>query len=312
MDTHWCTGLVYGVSPDRGTIESAEFEWDEINDPFLSRCLLHDLLEVGQVFHDQTPRSEDCVVKCPRVVSVTFGIFSPYRFDGCPVWAESVHAENPDPVLHEFCCDISGEIWVEEVGLGSRPRELGVPTRSDQEDFIPLTGLADFLLVFRQMLPFDPEPVSNTDERADVNDDRPTNQPLQRDLVNLLPVFVEVVRRVDVSARMGAEAESVNPAPVSSLEFEGGFSGELWVFWVCVGVRLEGVGQIYDFGHFFGVRGERLARRGPDKEVQSLYVSPPPQRDRLGPPTPRFSHLDLCTFRNISIDDKAQLTENWY
>jgi len=66
--------LLYGVGPDGGTIEPTKFEWDKVNDPFLSRCLLHNVLEVGQVLHDQTARPEDGVVKRPRVISVTLSI----------------------------------------------------------------------------------------------------------------------------------------------------------------------------------------------------------------------------------------------
>ena len=84
------------------------------------------------------------------------------------------------------------------------------------------------------MLPLDPEAVAHTDERAEINHDRPANQPLQRDLVDLPPVFVEVVWSVNVSARVGAEVESVDSASVSCREFEGRFGGEAWVLGVCV------------------------------------------------------------------------------
>jgi len=176
------------------------------------------------------------VVERPRIISVTFGVLSPYGLDGCSVRIKSVYAENPDPMLQELCGHVSGEIWMEEVGLGSCRRKLSIPTGSNQEDLIPLTGLADFVFVFRQMLPFDPEAVTCTDERAEINHDRSANQPLQRDFIDLLPAFVEVVRRVDVGARVGTEAEGVDSAPISSWEFEGGFGGEFWVLWVRVDV----------------------------------------------------------------------------
>jgi len=150
-------------------------------------------------------------MKRPWIPSVTFGVLPSHGLGGCSIRTESVHAENPDPVLQEFCGHVSGEIWMEEVGLGSCPRTPSIgPTGSNQEDLIPLTGLAVFVFVFRQVLPLDPEAVSRTvDERAGViNHDRSANQPLQRDLVDLLPVFIETMGRVDVSARVGAEAES--------------------------------------------------------------------------------------------------------
>ena len=55
-------------------------------------------------------------------------------------------------------------------------------------------------------------------------------------LVYLLPVFVGVVGRIDVSASMGAEAESVDSESVSLRNLEGGFGGKLWVVWVYVDV----------------------------------------------------------------------------
>lgn len=48
MDTYLCTDLLYGISPDGGTVESTKFKWDEMNDPFLS-WRLHNLLEIGQI-----------------------------------------------------------------------------------------------------------------------------------------------------------------------------------------------------------------------------------------------------------------------
>ena len=234
MGRRLSTNLLYCVSSDGGTVEPAKFEWDKMDYPFLSWCLLCNLLEVGEVLHDQTSRPEDGEVKCTRVISVTFSVLPPYRIDRRPVWTEGVHTENPDPVLHEFCGNFSGEIWVEEVGLGSRPRKPSVPTRPNQEDLVPLTSLADFFFVFRQMIPLDPEAVFHANKRADIDYDRPTNQPIQRDLVYLLPIFIEMVGCVDVSACVGTEVESVNSEPVSCWELESGLGGELWVVRVCV------------------------------------------------------------------------------
>ena len=81
---------------------------------------------------------------------------------------------------------------------------------NNQKDLIPLTSLANLFLIFCQMLPLDPEAVSITDEAANVDDNRSAYEPVQRNLVNLFPVFVEVERRVNVGARVSAEAEGVN------------------------------------------------------------------------------------------------------
>lgn len=167
----------------------------------------------------------------PRIASVAFGVFSPDMLEPRLVWIEGVHTENPDPVFQEFLSHVPGEIRV-EVGVGRRPGELDVPAGSDQENFVSLPGLADFFLVFYQVNPFDPEPVSATDQGADIDHDRSANQPVQRDLVDLHPIFVEVVWRVDVCACVGTEVESVDPNSVSVGEFKSGFRRELRVSWV--------------------------------------------------------------------------------
>ena len=102
------------------------------------------------------------------------------------------------------------------------------------------------------MLPLDPEAVSITDEAANVDDNWSAYEPVQRNLVNLFPVFVEVERRVDVGARVSAEAEGVNAASVSFRELDGRFSGEFGVLWVRGDIGFEGVSQVYDFGHLSG------------------------------------------------------------
>lgn len=132
------------------------------------------------------------------------------------------------------------------------------------------------------MLPLDPEAVSITDEAANVDDNRSAYEPVQRNLVNLFPVFVEVERRVDVGARVSAEAEGVNAASVSFRELDGRLGGEFGVLWVRGDIGFEGVSQVYDFGHLSGLRCLRpwtVTRSGPlsdrpNKEVQSLCNRP--------------------------------------
>ena len=85
------------------------------------------------------------MVQRPRIFP-GHGVLSPLRLEGCAVWTEGIHTENPNSVLQEFRCHVLGEVWVAAVGIG-RPRKPSVPAGSNQEDLVSSSGFLPRILL---------------------------------------------------------------------------------------------------------------------------------------------------------------------